>query len=391
MTEASRTTRDAPPAQRVVEVPYGVRLAAAWTWRLALIAAGVLGLLYVVSVLQVIVVPVLVAALVSALLRPGVEWLTRHRVPRGLAVAASLVGGLALVVGLLTLVGTQIATGFGNLETQAVAGFREIQTWLAGPPLNLSTDQVNGYLEQAREQVNSNSDQLVAGALSFTSTAGHVVAGFFLAVFATIFFLLDGRGIWTWLLRLLPREARDRVDEASRRGWVTLTAYVRATIIVAFVDAVGIGVGAALLGVPLALPLAALVFLGAFVPIVGAFVSGLVAVLVALVAEGPLVALLMFGVVLLVQQAESHILQPFLLGRAVKVHPLAVILAIATGILLAGIVGALFAVPVIAVLNTVVRYLGGEEGHPEAPDEGDDAPLAPEPVRDEAADPAVPG
>jgi predicted PurR-regulated permease PerM len=163
---------------------------------------------------------------------------------------------------------------------------------------------------------------------------------------------------------------------AARRGWVTLTSYVRATILVAATDALGIGIGAAILGVPLAVPLGVLVFLGAFVPIVGAFVSGIVAVLVALVSHGPVTALIMLGIVVVVQQVEAHVLQPFLLGRAVSVHPLAVILGIAAGVLIAGIVGALFAVPFIAVANTVSSSLAGRTDLEEPEYSGAENPVA---------------
>ena len=176
-----------------------------------------------------------------------------------------------------------------------------------------------------------------------------------------IFLLLEGDRIWRWLVHLLPAPTHDRVDTAGRAGWQTLTSYVRATVVVATADAVGIGVGAALLGVPLAIPLAVLVFLGAFVPIVGAFLSGGVAVLVALVALGPVQALIMLGIVIAVQQLEAHVLQPFLLGRAVSVHPLAVVLAIGAGLLVAGIVGALFSVPLVAFLNTAIHSLRGRD------------------------------
>jgi predicted PurR-regulated permease PerM len=383
MPQRSRVIREQLDPGRRVDVPYGIRLAAAWTWRLAVIAVGIWGLLWLVAAFQVIVVPLLVATLVTALLLPAVDRLHRLGVPRGLAVAGTLLGVLALVVGLLTLVGTQIVTGFGDLQEQAAAGWREVERWLATGPLNLSGAQIEQYVSAARAQVSANSDQLVQGAMQFTSTAGHVITGFFLAVFAAIFFLHDGERIWRWLQRLLPAEARDRLDVAARRGWVTLTAYVRATVIVALVDGAGIGIGAAILGVPLAAPLGVLVFLGAFVPIVGALVTGAVAVLVALVAEGPVTALLMLAIVIAVQQAESHILQPLLLGRAVSVHPLGVVLAIAAGVLVAGVVGALFAVPLVAVLNTVTLSLTGARDEPELPDDSEDAPLAPDPVEDD--------
>jgi predicted PurR-regulated permease PerM len=202
---------------------------------------------------------------------------------------------------------------------------------------------------------------LTSGAVGAATTAGHVLTGLLLALFATFFFLKDGPRIWSWVVRLFPADARNRADGAGRRAWLTLISYVRATLAVAFVDAVGIGLGAAILGVPLALPLAVIVFLGSFVPIIGATLSGLVAVLVALVAKGPLTALILLGVVLLVQQLEGHVLQPLLLGRAIKVHPLAVVFGIATGVLLAGIVGALIAVPIVAVINTVASYLSRED------------------------------
>ena len=214
-------------------------------------------------------------------------------------------------------------------------------------------------MAQARDQLSANSEEIVSRALEATATAGEIVTGAVLTLFALAFFLYEGEKIWAWLVALFPGGARERIDTAGRAGWRTLTAYVRATIVVATADAVGIGVGAALLGVPLAIPLGVLVFLGAFVPIVGALVSGSVAVLVALVALGPVQALIMLAIVVGVQQVESHLLQPFVLGRAVSVHPLAVVLAIGAGLIAAGIVGALFAVPLVAVGNTVSHSLRG--------------------------------
>ncbi|MGH3488833.1 MAG: AI-2E family transporter, partial [Actinopolymorphaceae bacterium] len=200
-------------------------------------------------------------------------------------------------------------------------------------------------------------DELTQGALQVSTTVGHVVGGLFLALFTTYFMLYDGERIWRFLVGFFPRSARALADSSGRRGWVSLTAFVRATVIVAFVDAVGIMAVALILGLPFAVPIGVLVFLASFVPIIGALVSGAVAVLVALVAKGPIVAVIMLGGVLLVQQLEAHVLQPFLLGRFVRLHPVAIILGIAAGAYLAGIAGALFAVPLIAVLNGVVRHL----------------------------------
>jgi putative heme transporter len=354
-------------------VPAPMRLAADWAWRLVVVGAAGYLVLWVLAFYAVLVAPVLIAVLLVALVLPVCDGLHRLRVPRGAAALITVAGVVAVVVGLATLVGTQVASGFAQLQVQAEAGLAEVRDRLAGPPLNITTDQIAGWLAQARESLSGNRDQVLSGALAATSTAGHIVAGLFIALFSSYFFLAQGQVIWSWSVRLLPRAARGPMDEAGRRGWVTLTSFVRATVVVALSDALGIGLGAALLGVPLAVPLGVLVFLGAFVPVVGALVSGSVAVLIALVAVGPVKALLMLGVVVLVQQLESHVLQPFLLGRAVRVHPLAVILGIAAGALTAGVLGALFAVPLIATANTVVLSLARrvpdppEVDPPEAP------------------------
>jgi predicted PurR-regulated permease PerM len=178
-----------------------------------------------------------------------------------------------------------------------------------------------------------------------------------LTLFLLIFFLHDGNKIWTFVIRAVPTDVRDRVDVAGRRGFASLVSYVRATAAVAVVDAVGIGIGLAVVQVPLAAPLAALVFLAAFIPIVGAVVAGTVAVLVALVANGFVPALIVLGIVIAVMQLESHVLQPLLLGRAVRLHPIAVVLSIATGVIVGGIAGGLLAVPLLAVLNSGIRSL----------------------------------
>ncbi len=364
MNPSSRTSAkpDVPaPASSASPVPSSLVVAAQVAWRFVSVLVALGAVLWLVGFFRVLVIPLLVALLLTALVLPLTDLLARHRVPRGLAVAATLLALIAVVAGLFTLVGTQLASGIAGLSSKAADGFFEVQGWLADGPLNLSSDQIDAYLQQARDQLTANGEEIAAQALTITATAGEVVTGTFLVLFSMIFLLLEGERIWRWLVHLLPANTHVPVDTAGRAGWRTLTAYVRATVVVATVDAVGIGVGAALLGVPLAIPLAVLVFLGAFVPIVGAFLSGGVAVLVALVALGPVKALFMLLVVVAVQQLESHVLQPFLLGRAVSVHPLAVVLAIGAGLLVAGIVGALFSVPLVAFLNTAVHSLRGRE------------------------------
>ncbi len=338
-------------------IPFGVRIAAAWSWRLGLILVFTAGLIWLLSHISFLIIPVMVAALLAGLLSPVTRWLARRRIPNGLAVAITVLGFIGVIAGALALVGRQLASGFGELWAQALAGVQQIQGWLSEGPLQLTAAQIDQYIKDASEALQKNSSSILTGALNFGSTAGHFAAGLILALFVLIFFLLEGDRIWGFLVRLLPRKARAAADGAGRKGWTSMVIYARIQMFVAFVDAVGIGVGAALIGVPLALPLGVLVFLGSFIPIVGALVTGAVAVLLALVANGPVNALVMLGIVLLVQQLESHILQPLVMGKAVSLHPVAVILSVAAGSYLAGIPGALFSVPILAVANSSIRYI----------------------------------
>jgi predicted PurR-regulated permease PerM len=342
---------------READLPFALRVAAAWSWRIAIILVVAWALAWALAQLSFLVIPVLVAALLAGLLRPVVGWLQRARIPRGLAVAITEIGFVALVAGLLTLVGRQISLGFSQLWDEAVAGLAEVQKWLSEGPLQLTSAQLETYISDAQHLLQSNQGTLVSGVLSVSSSAGHFITGALIALFVLVFFLLEGERIWTFLVGLLPRQARPAADGAGRRGWSSLVSYVRVQVLVAGVDAVGIGVGAAILGVPLALPLGILVFVASFIPVVGALVSGAVAVLLALVANGLVNAVIMLVIVVAVQQIESHVLQPLIMGRAVSLHPVAVILAVAAGSYIAGIAGALFAVPTLAVTNAAVRYI----------------------------------
>jgi predicted PurR-regulated permease PerM len=347
-------------------VPVGVQIASAWSWRVLVIAGAVAVLGWVVSYLSEVVIPILVAVLLSALLVPVVRALQRLRLPRGPASGLTVVGMIIVISGLLTLAGTQISSGFSDLSAQVGEGIKQLRD-LARGNLGISDAQITQAVNRAKETFTSGGD--VAGKAAALGTgATHFLAGLVIALFATFFFLYQGERIWAWVVRLLPRRARDKTDSSGRRAWVSLTAFVRATVIVAAVDAIGIAVGAWILGLPLVPAIGILVFISSFVPIVGAVASGAVAVLVGLVDQGFWVALIMLGVVVAVNQLESHVLQPFLLGRAVSVHPLAVILAIAAGVTIAGIVGALLAVPCAAVANAVVNHLAGND--PPAADPG---------------------
>jgi predicted PurR-regulated permease PerM len=313
--------------------------------------------LYLAGQLQLVIVPVLIATLLSALLSPVAGMLRAAKVPRSLASLIVLIGGIAAVGGTLYLVISQIINGAPELSSNAAGGIRTIQDWLKNGPLHMSESQLQNLGKEAQDWFTTNQGSLTTGALSTATTLGHVLTGLFLVLFTTFFFIRDGRKIGRFVIGLLPAAARERITSAADVSWTTLVSYVRATILVAFIDALGIGLAILILRVSFPFPLAALVFIGAFIPIVGATVSGGIAVLVALVDRGPVVALILLAAVIAVQQLEGHVLQPLIMGRAVAIHPLAVILAIAAGIVLAGIIGALIAVPIVAVLNTGIRHL----------------------------------
>jgi predicted PurR-regulated permease PerM len=342
-------------------VPKGLRVAASWAWRLILVALLVYGLARVLGYLSEVVIPLAIAVLLAAMLTPVAEQLRRWGLHRGASTAVTVLGGLALIAGALTLIISQIVSQAGVLSTNVSTGFHDLAVYLQNSPLHISQqyfrsdvwlDKIQGFLSESRNNI--------AGyAAEFGTQVGQFLAGFAITLFSLFYFLYDGRGIFTFLLNFVPREVRSRVDHAAGRGWRSLSHYVRATILVALSDAVGILIAALILKVPVAPALAALVFIGAFVPLVGAFVSGFVAVAVAFVAVGWVQGLIMFGAIILVMQIEGHLLQPFLLGRAVKLHPLAVLLAIAVGVIVGGIVGALIAVPILAFTKSFVQYAMG--------------------------------
>lgn len=368
-------------------VPRGLRAVAGWAWRLLVLGIALYGVLRVLAEFRLLVVPLLISLLLVALVRPVTGVLLRlkvgrFRIPQALAAALTVLLTLAVLAGLVGVIGHQVATGFPSLQAQAVDGLQDIQRRLARSPLHLTTGQLSSYLATVTERLQANSGPLFSGVVQATTTAVDVAAGTVLVLFSTFFLLSGGDRIWAWMVGLFPGQVRLRVIEAGDLAWGTLTSFIRATVVVAAVDGFGVAIVAKLLGVPLPVPLGVLVFLGAFVPIVGSLVSGSVAVLVALVADGPVLALLMLAGVIAVVQLEGHVLQPFLLGRAVRVHPLAVVLVITGGALVAGIPGALFAVPFTAVANVIASYLA-RVSHGELPD---DAAVEAEPLPEVVTD-----
>ncbi|WP_353510067.1 AI-2E family transporter [Intrasporangium sp.] len=353
MTDNATQPPLAEPA-RPSAVPPAVRGASEWALRLLVIGAALYIATLVLREFSQIVIPLLVALLLAAMLVPITRRFARV-MPTGAAAGLTVAGVLVGISALFTLVGQQFSSGFSDLTAQLATGLEQIRDWVR-TTFNITDTEFDRYFESLRDGVSS-SGNLGRTAASVGLTATHFIAGIFITLFTLFFFLYDGPRIWNWLVRLFPRVARSRVASSGRIAWDQLSAFVRATIIVAFVDAVGIAVGAAILKVPFAFAIGVLVFLFSFIPIVGALLSGAVAVILALVSQGFGVALIMLAVVIGVQQLESHVLQPLLLGHAVSVHPLGVILAIAAGSQIAGIVGALAAVPFAAVLNAVGKHL----------------------------------
>ncbi|MCJ1698920.1 AI-2E family transporter [Rathayibacter festucae] len=351
----------ATPSDAVCDEPHdvspGMRIAAAWGWRVLAVAALLWLVVKLVALVPVVVVPVLIAILVTALLTPLRDRLERWRLPRPLAVLVSILALLLALVGLIGLVVVQSRAGFGGVGQRALDAVDDVEAWLQGPPLGFSDVQLGDWAQKAIDWADTQASTIASGALAVGSQVAEVFAGALLTLFSLIFLLLDGRRIWTWFLRLMPRAARLPLETGAAAGWRTLSQFVRAQLGVAAINAIGIGIGALALQLPLVVPIAIVVFLGSFVPFLGAIVTGALAAVVALLFSGPVAALIMIGVVVVVHLLEGHVLQPLILGSAVKVHPLAVVLGVATGLEVAGLAGALFAVPVIATLNSAITAM----------------------------------
>lgn len=352
-------------------IPEGLRVGAGFTWRVLVIMLGLAVVVFIAVRLSEVVIPFLVALVLSALLVPMSAFLQRHHWPKWIAVVTSWVVVFA-ALGLLAFVVTQqIRSQLPRIESQVDDVVAQASALLATEPFGLTADKLNQYLTDATSFVQSHAGEIGSGFAAAGVGLVHAVEALFIIIFVTLFALIDGGRIWRWTMHLFPRAAQARIGAAGAAGWHTLTSFIRVQLVVAAVDGLGIGIGAALLGVPLAIPIGVVVFLGAFVPVVGAIVGGVLAVGMALLFNGWVHALVMLAIVLVVQQLESHVLHPLLTGSAVKVHPLGVVLGVATGAAVAGIAGAFFAVPLIATTNAMIvaaKHLDPNEvtGDPDA-------------------------
>ena len=309
--------------------------------------------IYVAHQLWLVVIPVIIAIILAAAFHPVVGWLERGKVPNALAALLTLVLAIVVLVGVLTGVTLAVVNQWGTLVSSAAAGADTLQQFVAKSGFPIDQQQITA----ARKSVVAflTSGTFASGALAGLSTATSILTGLVLVIFVLFFLLKDGRTIWRFLIRPLRGDNRARAHRIGNRAVGVLGGYVRGTALVALIDAVFIGAGLFILGVPLALPLTVFVFVTAFIPVVGATLSGIVGALVALVTGGPIEALIVIGIVVLVNQIEGNVLQPMIMGKAVSLHPLAILLALTAGSVLAGIIGAVLAVPTASVIWTAIK------------------------------------
>lgn len=349
--------------ERTDAIGHGFATLARWSLRLVVVAAAFVIVGYVLGRLWIIVLPILLALTLSTALWPPTAWLRKKGWPPALAALVAVVGALIVLGGVIALITPPVVSQAQDIADRAADGLTEIQEWITGPPLNLSEEQISTARESITERLQASASTIASGVITGVTAVTQALVNLFVTLFLSFFFLKDGPRFLPWLRATVGDRAGEHLDAVLRRSWGTLGGFFRSQAAVGFLDAVFIGIGLLILGVPLALPLAVLTFLGGFVPIIGALIAGSLAVLVALVTQGPTVALIVVAIVVVVQQVEGNILQPILQSRALHLHQAVILLAVAAGSSLYGVAGAFFAVPVVAVLAEVLRYLGDQLDH----------------------------
>jgi predicted PurR-regulated permease PerM len=346
--------------------------------QLVAVAAALWGLAWVVGKTWVVILPVVLALIVCTVLWPPVRWLRNRGVPPAAAVVVTLLIAAGVIAGVVAAVAPAIVEQSTELAEQATAGVVKVQDWLGGPPLNISEAQLNSAVTAITDRLNSSSAQIASGVFTGVGAATSALVTVFTTLVVTFFLLKDGPRFVPWLRGIVGKPAAPHLAEVLERVWVSLGGFIRTQALVSLVDAVLIGIGLVIVGVPLAYALAIITFIGGFVPIVGAFVAGGLAVLIALVSNGPVDALIVLGIILAVQQFEGNVLQPWLQSKSMKLHAVIVLLAVTLGASTFGVVGAFLAVPVAATAAVVIRYYGEQVGR----QAGEDPP-EPEPVEAE--------
>lgn len=349
----SNSARDANEA-----VTWGVRVAAAWTWRLLVIGVGLYEFAQIFLTVELVAFSFVLALFLTAVLHP-LELRLRSLLPG----PRSLSSGLALLVGVATLgaIGTfvtwQISSHSEQLGNQITDFVKQARDWLQSGPLHLKSSDLDKLATNISDAVKRNQGALVSGAIQTVRTVVEGLGALLLILLATFFLLRDGDTIWRWTLKLFPRPAQERMDVAGRVGWRTLGGYMRGQVLIALFHGVSVTLVLVILRVPLAAALGVLIFLGSFVPLIGLTVTGALCTAVALLEHGVTAAIVVAVSIIVLVQLEAHLLQPWIMSRSVEVHPLGIALAVVTGTILAGIVGALLAVPLVAFLNATIHAL----------------------------------
>lgn len=342
----------------------GLRVAAAYAWRLLLLGVAIYAVFTILGRLQLVGVALFLALVVTSVLRPLADLLAR-RLPRAAAVAMSVVGSLIVVLGLLVLVGGLIAGESTRLGQEFSGGIGRIQRWLEGSPFHVSHAVLSDLQGKVSTFVSQHRSELISGVLSGAGRLVEVLTAAALALFCSFFFMHSGDKYWYWFRDLLPEHARDTWGRAGRAAWHTFAGYTRGIIIVAASNAVLVGIALFALRVPLALPLMLLEFFAAFIPLLGSPIALAVATVVALAARGPVIAIVVLALIVVVGQIEGHVLHPLVLGWAVRLHPVVVALSVITGSILAGVVGAVVSVPMVSVAWSVLSELRIPRTRPE--------------------------
>jgi len=357
---AERTAgrRNVPEQSRV---PSWLQTGAAWCWRLLLIAIAIYLTARLLGILYIVVVPCVAALLLTALLQPLSSRLCRSGLPRLAATWVTLLVAAVVLGGLIALVANRASADYPTLVSETKHTAAQVQSLLSGPPFHLKSSNVQKFLNDIPSYLSKHKSLVEGTVVTGGKIASELFGGLVLMLFVMFFLIKDGERIWTWLTGAMRAETAKRVDRAGRAAWVVLVYYMRGTVAVAAIHAVVIGLALWIMGVPLAFPLAVLVFLAAFVPLVGLLVAGALAILVTLATKGWVAAVILLVILVIEDQLEAHLLQPQVVGRVIRLHPLAVILSLAVGAVLAGIAGAVVAVPIVAVITRALPELRSRE------------------------------
>lgn len=357
MTEPGRGTGGAG-------VPDALQLLAAYAWRLLVIMAATVTLVYVAITLRLVILPVLAALFIATLLAPLVERLRRRGLKPAMATTIVFFGSLLLLAGLVSVLVPQVSSQVGEMSEAVKEGADRVLGYLTSGPFNLSEQQIRSFVDSAATQIRENRTEIASGVISGAVKVGEFITGTIIMFFLLFFILKDGAAMWGWFVGQFGRRARDHLENIGSRVWATMGAYLRGIATVGLIEGTAIGIVLGILGVPLLIPLVLLQFFAAFFPVVGALAAGIIATLVALVSGGAADALIVGIAILVIQQADNHLLQPVIMGRAVSLHPVVVLLALTAGGVAAGIIGALLAVPLTAVASTICGYFNSLRDHP---------------------------